>query len=571
MGPLPILRFVILAVLIGLHVGTAAIPDVYDELSGQYAATAWEMVESGTWLIPTLDGVPRLQKPPLVYWLTAAALRIGGRSEFAARLPTALALVGVMLATVALGGRLAGPAAGLIAGVVFATLLGTMLLGKLIMPEPFLALGVALSLLATVRLVEDPARARGWALAAWAAVAFASFSKGLHGLLLPAAIVAVLALARPSSRRALAGLAWWPGPVLFLGMLLPWYLYVEREFPGFLVDNLLNEQIGHLLDTHVPQDSEPTPLGVFWSQHLVWWFPWVLFIAAGIRRRADAPAHPLAALPAVWLAVTALAMSFTAQRQDYYSMVAWPAFALMVARAWPAVPTAAGGRRALAIPFAGLAGLGVLGLAVYVAGPDAVLAAPASNAPFGERNSLGGALSGISVAEWRRLWPLLVPAATGVLVGGGGGLLMLRWPRSRDWSWLPLAAGSVVVLLAAMIGLHAFSPYFGLKTIALALQRRAEERALIVYDGPSHRGSSLCFYTSAPVRWLEAPSTEFAVRSRGTGHDRFIDEPALVAVWQEGAAAYLVTEEGRVATWRARLGEPVHVVARSGTRVLLAR
>ena len=47
-----------------LHVVTAGVPDVYDELPGQYASTAWEMVESGTWLVPTLEGVPRLQKPP---------------------------------------------------------------------------------------------------------------------------------------------------------------------------------------------------------------------------------------------------------------------------------------------------------------------------------------------------------------------------------------------------------------------------------------------------------------------------------------------------------------------------
>ena len=45
---------------------SASVPDIFDELPGQYAGAAWEMVESGNWLIPTLDGIPRLQKPPLV-------------------------------------------------------------------------------------------------------------------------------------------------------------------------------------------------------------------------------------------------------------------------------------------------------------------------------------------------------------------------------------------------------------------------------------------------------------------------------------------------------------------------
>ena len=90
----------LLAVL-ALHVGTAGVPDIYDELPGQYAGPAWEMVRSGDWLVPTLDGIPRLQKPPLVYWLTAASLRVLGRHEYAARLPTALALAGLVSAALA--------------------------------------------------------------------------------------------------------------------------------------------------------------------------------------------------------------------------------------------------------------------------------------------------------------------------------------------------------------------------------------------------------------------------------------------------------------------------------------
>lgn len=128
-------RLAVLALVVaaGLHLATAALPDIYDELPGQYAATAWEIVESGNWLIPTLEGVPRLQKPPLVYWITAASLGLFGRNEFGARLPTALALVGLILLTRALGARLYGPPRGAIATVVLGTSFGTVALGKLIM------------------------------------------------------------------------------------------------------------------------------------------------------------------------------------------------------------------------------------------------------------------------------------------------------------------------------------------------------------------------------------------------------------------------------------------------------
>ena len=52
---------------------------------GRYATVAWEMLRSGDWLTPTLDGMPFFHKPPLFYWITAAALWLLGPIEIAAR------------------------------------------------------------------------------------------------------------------------------------------------------------------------------------------------------------------------------------------------------------------------------------------------------------------------------------------------------------------------------------------------------------------------------------------------------------------------------------------------------
>ncbi|MBI4560454.1 MAG: glycosyltransferase family 39 protein [Candidatus Rokubacteria bacterium] len=567
-------RFLVLAALIPaavLHVATAAVPDIYDELPGQYAATAWQMVESGNWLIPAHDGLPRLQKPPLVYWITAASLRLFGRSEFGARLPTALALVGLMLVTRALGARLYGQPRGAVAGGILGTSLGSVLLGKLIMPEPFLALGIAFALFAVVRSVEDPARRHWWALAAWAAVAFATLSKGLHGLLLPAVIVALLAAGSPASRPSLAALARSPGLVLFLALILPWPLYIESQFPGYLRDNLFNEQLGRLLDTHFPRDSEPTPLPLFWAQHLAWWFPWVLFAPAAAMARPVGSRHPLGALAGVWLLTAAVAASLPAQRQDYHSMFAWPAFALLASRAWDGARDRRALRLALALPLLGLAALGALGLAAYGLFGSVPHPAIGSSASFEERNSGAGAISGIAAAEWWGLRPLLAPAAGGLFVGAAGALALVWRPKTLGWSWAPLAAGSLGLLAAAIVGLQAFAPLFGLKGIGVALDREARGAALIVYDGPSHRASSLCFYAAVRVRWLDRPETEFAVRSRGIGRDRFVTDSEVVKRWRAEESVWLITEERRLQLWGARLGgDPPPVIARSGTRVLLA-
>src|SRR3982751_5879440 len=75
----PPIRHALLLTLVGLaallHLGTARWGDLYSETDGQYAGAAREMVETGQWLVPTKVGVPRLQKPPLLYWLIALSYK----------------------------------------------------------------------------------------------------------------------------------------------------------------------------------------------------------------------------------------------------------------------------------------------------------------------------------------------------------------------------------------------------------------------------------------------------------------------------------------------------------------
>src|SRR6266436_3943823 len=58
----------LLVLVAAVYIGTAAVPRLFDQIDGQYAGAAREMIVRGDWLIPSQDGIPRLQKPPLVYW-----------------------------------------------------------------------------------------------------------------------------------------------------------------------------------------------------------------------------------------------------------------------------------------------------------------------------------------------------------------------------------------------------------------------------------------------------------------------------------------------------------------------
>src|SRR5205807_4169579 len=76
-----------------LHIGTTGWGDLYNETDGQYAGAGREIIVAKQWLLPTNDGVARMQKPPLLYWLIIVSYKLFGVNAAAARLPIALAVI----------------------------------------------------------------------------------------------------------------------------------------------------------------------------------------------------------------------------------------------------------------------------------------------------------------------------------------------------------------------------------------------------------------------------------------------------------------------------------------------
>jgi len=141
--PPPPTRHALFAILIALgvllHFGTIGIGDLYSETEGQYAAAAREMIQSDQYLLPTNDSIPRLQKPPLLYWLIVASYRVFGINTAATRVPIAFSVVATVAFTFLIGERLADYWRGFAAGLIYLTLTGTFIFGRIVMPEPLFA------------------------------------------------------------------------------------------------------------------------------------------------------------------------------------------------------------------------------------------------------------------------------------------------------------------------------------------------------------------------------------------------------------------------------------------------
>ena len=368
---------------------------------------------------------------------------------------------------------------------------------------------------------------------------------------------------------------------MFLALLIPWYAVIASRYPGFLQDQFINEQLGHVINRRYPPDNNRVPFLVFWLEHLVFFLPWTFFIPAALAARSQ-PISSAAGRPdplgrdllVCWFGVTAATLLLSSL-QDYYLMTAWPPVAFWLARLWAGDSAGRGlPRWTRLLPGWCLAGIGVavLGAAVYLGTHSMIVDPDHLAAPTAVRDTIAATLAGFSAAAWRQLLPLGWAAGVGFL---GGGLALLRLAGRGRWqATLPVTAVTMAgILVVAAGGLNVLEDYFSLKRVALAANRLAGADGQVVCAGMPVDNPSLLFYLNREIYWVHARSTgEFASRELGIGRGLFLSDEEFARRWKSPRTTLLVTESGDVPQWQRTLeltpGQ-ARPVAQSGTRVLL--
>ena len=225
---------IILALFFGYEMGNRpfASPD-----EGRYIEIPREMVVTDDYVTPRLDGMKYFEKPPLFYWMQAAAIKTLGINETSMRCGVVLFAILGCLSVFAVGALAYGSSVGILSTGILATSLIYYAHSHIIILD--LVLSVLLSgclwafFLAFVKETPPTISRKSLIIAMYALSALACLTKGLIGAVLPG-FVAFIWMLFTKNLKVLKDALYIPGILIFLAIFLPWHILVASRNDDFL-------------------------------------------------------------------------------------------------------------------------------------------------------------------------------------------------------------------------------------------------------------------------------------------------------------------------------------------------
>jgi 4-amino-4-deoxy-L-arabinose transferase-like glycosyltransferase len=524
------------ALLLAPGLGAAPLDDPGE---GQHAEIAREML-GGSWITPRLNGVRYFDKPPLLYWLTAASFRRWGFTEGAARLaPLAGALVAVAGTTV-LGVALLGRGGGVLAGAALLSCALLAAFARYVRPETLFVAAISWGF---AGLLLGLRGRRSWAVVGCGALGVAALAKDPLGLIGPlAAVAGALWLAgrvRPVG-------AWLPvsGLVLMLVLGAGWYVAVAAREPAFLWYTVVDNHVLNVARMRAfPDEDVPLSALEFVAAASFGAFPWILAAAVAVvglvRGRAwrDPAQTPWIAL-ALWTVGVLGLFTLSPFKLPHYGLPAYPAVALLAARAWrdPAAP-----RQGLILVHLALFLLLGAGLAWWGAGDGRAFTAAVFGITdvYSRKEAAWGQSS--PYPPWSDLQPLLVRGAA-LLLAGAGFLALAAARRSARLGAAVVAAVMLLLMPVVGDGLAVTSRARAVAGMAREVRARLAPGDVLVLEGPIENAGAIEFYSGHRPALLDGRRSVLGVGATfADAADTFWTPARFTEAWASSRPPYLLT------------------------------
>jgi 4-amino-4-deoxy-L-arabinose transferase-like glycosyltransferase len=541
-----------LAIFAAVYFASLFTPPLMDDVDSTHAQAAQYFSEQSDWISAKINGIRYIEKPPLPYWTVAVLFHVFGQNVFSAHLPNTLAMLGLTWMAWLWARRGWGERAGLYAGLGVLTSVGPFLFTRFIIPEAQLSLFLLMALYCLLTGFEPGRGSRFYWM--WALPSVALMTKGLIAptFFFGAAIPYLLVTGLWRRWREMKPVI---GPLIFLAISAPWHILCGLANPdqgnaignhptfgnvhGFFYFYFINEHYLRFFGLRYPHDYNKLPGLAYWLLHLVWIFPWSLFLPAlaavawktrrkwmQYLRSEDGTAAESASeadglvfnlrfrARSIWLlslfsAWTLLFFSISTN-QEYYTFPVWPPLVILIAAVVAGIEEQRapdGGKPLLSTAWlTGAQGffavIGVLSAAVlgwglwesrhlpYVDDVGTLLAHRA----VGDYTLSMSHLFDLTFAAFAALRLPAVIAGIVLLIGPALGWL-LRMKGKHLAATISVALTMAVFLIAAHIAFARFDPMLGSKRMADTILAKASPADSIIIYGEQSEGSSVIFYT----------------------------------------------------------------------------
>ena len=306
----------------------------------RYGEIPREMIAGGDWVVPHLNGVRYFEKPPMGYWVNAASILLFGETNFAVRLPSALAvglsalMIFVLIQRILSGHEEESTHPSPLGALIFLSSFEVFGVGNLAVLDSMFSFFLTATIAFFYMATEEQAgswREKAFLLLAGLWCGYSFLTKGFLAFVIPA-LVLVPYLMWERRFRDLFRMGWLPLIAAVL-VTLPWGISIHLREPDFWRFFFWNEHIRRFLADNAQHKES------FWFFFMVapgMFMPWTFLLPAaisGIRRRLNDPGHEgrLLRLSFCWLLLPFLFFSVSNGKLLTYILPCFPPFAVLMA------------------------------------------------------------------------------------------------------------------------------------------------------------------------------------------------------------------------------------------------
>jgi 4-amino-4-deoxy-L-arabinose transferase-like glycosyltransferase len=521
-------------------------PHLFDPDEGRYGEIPREMVASGDWVTPRLDGIKYFEKPALGYWATAVAFELFGQHAWTVRLWPALAGFLGLLLTGWLARALYGARAAMLAVLVQAGAMLYIGLSRIATLDMGLSLALQLAMTALVLLAtpaQSPART-SWRspLLLGIGVALAVLIKGLVGIVIPGAVAVIYLLIYRDWRLLARAQPWWT--LIALALIgAPWFALVSVRNPEFAHFFFIFQHFERYLNS--AQFDRYQPVWFFLPILALGFMPWTTLLPGALRRgwHAARQGERATAMLIIWALFILVFFSLSQSKLTPYILPMLPALCLLTGRAIADMQAPRFAAHLTAVAIIGL----LIALTIVLLWPLPAMAAVVARAST-------SAILGLTLA-----WLLLgLGAAIGAVLARRGIVLGAA---------AAVTLGGLLLAQSALLAAEQLPRMRSLVTLEHVLQKQAQPATRLFCVGN--------FLQPIPF-YLQRACTLVGYRGEldfGLRQEPWLgiaDVRALVPIWQQQSDALAIVRPEDYRQMQA-LGAPMRVIYTGESLVAVSR